>query len=578
MKTHRTNLKTWTSRWALACGLLLSLSLFASANDRVAVRPGAGQPVSRHNFGSTLPLNNHEVLPTTSPVSVPNYNNELFNQSPYQQQVPFNFNQQPVSPAPSHSEPSIDDELSYRYTDPRMLNFLRSTSINQLTSLYMEMSQLIDQRHVNPIAYEQRTERALASLARAIQNPTFLQAVRANGNSAGVQQVQAELSGLASRQPARSAQEALGVMQYAASVLNRSLGVPMEATALEFINGTIDSLDKYSSFVPAATAQAPSAGLEERIVGIGVELKAHDQGMHIVGVIEGGPAEAAKLQRGDIIIAINNQQLAGMSLNQAADMITGPEGTSVNLTVSRNGSTGNVTLPRRSVYVSSVTGVKMLDQTRKVGYVRLKQFSESSTKDLDAALWKLYQDGMQTLVFDLRGNPGGLLTQAISISDKFISNGSIVSTKGRNAEDNTHEVATFDRTWKIPMVVLIDENSASASEIFAAAIQENGRGVIVGRRSYGKGTVQTHFPLRTASGDLKLTTAKFYSPQGREMAGAGVTPDVNVPAATAGLEFAAEQDGDIIAAIRLADDGRPADLANRAGSTPNRQGVKNFSL
>ncbi|MCA9111431.1 MAG: PDZ domain-containing protein, partial [Planctomycetaceae bacterium] len=351
MKTHRTKLKTWISRWALACSLLLSLSTLASAQERYAVRPGAGQPTTHTNFRPNLPINSNELFPSTSPVSVPNYGDQLFNQSPYQQQ--------PVSPAPSHAEPSIDDELTYRYTDPRMLGFLHSTSMNQLTSLYMEMSQMIDQRHVSPSSYEQRTERALASLARAIQNPTFLQAVRANGYSANVQQAQSELSGLASRQPARSAQEALGVMQYAASVLNRSLGIPMEATALEFINGTIDSLDKYSSFVPAATAQAPSAGLEERIVGIGVELKAHDQGMHIVGVIEGGPAESAKLQQGDIITAINNQSIAGMSLNQAADMITGPEGTSVNLTVNRNGSTGNVTLPRRSVYVSSVTGVKM---------------------------------------------------------------------------------------------------------------------------------------------------------------------------------------------------------------------------
>lgn len=493
-------------------------------------------------------------------------------------QAPIPYDDTPTDLAPSRREPTIDEELTSRYSDSRMVQFLRSTSMSRLTSLYLEASQLIDRRHVNPISYEQRTARALASLSRAIENPTFLQAVRANGNAAAVRQAQAELSGLAARQPARSAQEAMGVMQYAASILNRSLGIPMEATALEFINGTIDALDQYSAYVPAETAMGPSAALEEHIVGIGVELKAHDEGLQIIGVVEGGPAEAARLQRGDVIVSINNRAIKGMSLNQAADLITGPAGTSVHLTVVRDGRTGTVTLPRRSVYVSSVTGVTMIDPQLKVGYVRLKQFSESSSRDLDKALWKLYQEGMQTLVFDLRGNPGGLLTAAIEISNKFIAHGSIVSTKGRTAEDNTIERATFERTWKVPLVVLIDENSASASEIFAAAIQDNQRGVIVGRRSYGKGTVQTHFPLRTG-GELKLTTAMFYSPSGREMAGVGVVPDVRVPAETAGLELAPERDGDVRAALQLAANGRPAELASRAGTATSRpQGVSRFSL
>ncbi len=576
MKTPSTPSKNRARNWALACSLLAALAVipqFTFAKDsgnRVALRPGAANQnqAGHYNIRPTFPTHSSPQQPGST---FPSGDAPLYDQSP--SNSPVN------TPAPSLREPTIDEELTYRYTDPRMVRFLQSTSMSQLTSMYLEASQLIDRRHVNPISYEQRTQRALASLSRAIENPSFLQAVRANGSQANVRRVQAELSGLGSRQPARSARDAVGVMQYAASLLNRSLGIPMEATAVEFINGTIDSLDKYSAYVPAQTAQAPSAALEENIVGIGVELKAHDDGLQIVGVIENGPAEAAKLQQGDIIIAINNRPIKGMSLNQGADLITGRIGTRVNLTVTRDGRTGTVSLPRRNVYVSSVTGVKMVDPQQKVGYLRLKQFSASSSKDLDKALWKLYRDGMQTLIFDLRGNPGGLLTAAIDISDKFIARGSIVSTKGRNAEDNSNERASFDRTWKIPLVVLIDENSASASEIFAAAIQENERGVIVGRRSYGKGTVQTHFPLRSVGGDLKLTTAKFYSPKGREMAGAGVLPDVNVPSANAGLNFAPERDGDILAAIRLAANGRPAELASRAGSRTLRpQGVSQFSL
>jgi carboxyl-terminal processing protease len=161
-------------------------------------------------------------------------------------------------------------------------------------------------------------------------------------------------------------------------------------------------------------------------------------------------------------------------------------------------------------------------------YLSLSRFSAGSTAELDAALESLYSRGMKSLVLDLRGNPGGLLTTCVEIADRFLPVGTIVSTRGRLPGDNMTEKATFARTWSMPLVVLIDGDSASASEIFAAAIQENRRGVVVGVKSYGKGSVQTHFPLSSMSGDLRITTALFYSPNGRKMAGAGVSPDVEV--------------------------------------------------
>jgi carboxyl-terminal processing protease len=167
---------------------------------------------------------------------------------------------------------------------------------------------------------------------------------------------------------------------------------------------------------------------------------------------------------------------------------------------------------------------------------------------------------MKSLILDLRGNPGGLLTAAISISDRFLPEGTIVSTKGRTPSDNSREQATYSQTWKVPLVVLIDRNSASASEILAAAIQENGRGIIVGERSYGKGTVQTLFPLQTAPAGLRLTTAKFYSPEGREMAGVGVIPDLEADT-TIGDD--AQNDPAIAAAVKLTADPRLKDMAMR---------------
>ena len=224
---------------------------------------------------------------------------------------------------------------------------------------------------------------------------------------------------------------------------------------------------------------------------------------------------------------------------------------------------GSVTLTRRRIAIHAVASW-MLDESGKVGYIKLESFTEASVKEMDDALMSLHQDGMKSLVLDLRGNPGGLLTAAISISDRFLPEGTIVSTKGRNPGDNSKEVANYGQTWKVPMVVLIDRNSASASEILAAAIQENGRGVIVGERSYGKGTVQTLFPLQSAPAGLRLTTAKFYSPDGREMAGAGVTPDLKVDP-TIGDD--AQNDAAIAAALKLTSDRRLKDMASRFNRT-----------
>ncbi|MFO1095268.1 MAG: S41 family peptidase, partial [Planctomycetaceae bacterium] len=366
-----------------------------------------------------------------------------------------------------------------------------------------------------PPSYEDRSRAAINGLVEALNNPAFLQVAgdRSGGQTGALQ---SELTQLANN-PAHNANDSVGLMQYVAQLASQRAGLRQEAVALEFINETIDALDKYSALIPAKTGAAPGASLEEQVVGIGVELKKHESGALINDIIPNSPASEGGLQKGDVIMGINNQNTAGMTLDQVANLIGGPSGSTVTLMINRNGGQGSVSLRRRSVYVSSVNGAQML--SNDVGYVRLKQFSESAKADLEKNMLTLYRQGMRSLVLDLRGNPGGLLDQAIDISDLFLPSGHIVETRGRNSEDNSDATANWDKTWSTPVVLLVDGDSASASEIFAAAIQENGRGVIVGRKTYGKGTVQTHFPLRTISGELKLTTAKFYSPTGREMAG-----------------------------------------------------------
>jgi carboxyl-terminal processing protease len=165
-----------------------------------------------------------------------------------------------------------------------------------------------------------------------------------------------------------------------------------------------------------------------------------------------------------------------------------------------------------------------------VAYFRISSFQKTTSRDVDAALWRLHREGMRSLVVDVRGNPGGLLNEAVEVADRFLQEGTIVETHGRSARENFRYKANRVGTWRVPLVVLIDGDSASASEIFAGAVRDHRRGTVVGDRSYGKGSVQGIFPLRVARGGVRLTTAKFYSPSGRAISQGGVEPDVTVRA------------------------------------------------
>jgi carboxyl-terminal processing protease len=422
----------------------------------------------------------------------------------------------------------IQRKLTSRYGNPAIVRLVRSMSPQQCTEVYQEISGLIDARHLKPSSYDARVKQAVKNLTLALDNPVFRRANGIDQDPSRLDAFRVDLQRVADGAPVKNADDAYQAMQWTMQAADRDAGLRPTAVVMEFINGATDSLDKYSAFVPAIGRGAPSAELEDHIVGIGVEIKADERGMLIAKALPGGPAAEAGLKSGDMIESIDGHKVTGATIDSAVDLITGPSGSQITLGVRRDERFAEVKLVRRRVEVHSVSEVKMLDNN--VGYIKLDKFAQNSSEEFDKALWDLYRQGMKSLVIDVRGNPGGLLTTAIQLSNKFIPAGTIVSTRGRDVTDNTVEYAHKDRTWKTPLVVLVDENSASASEIFAAAVQENGRGKIVGCRTYGKGTVQTHFPLQTVQGTLRLTTAQFFSPTGREMAGAGVEPDVHVQA------------------------------------------------
>jgi len=470
------------------------------------------------------------------------------------------------TPAPTkpvaHPQPTLAEKIAKRYQDPRVIRVLQQLTPQAAEAFYVETSQMIDNRHIAPTSYQQRVLSALEHLMIALETPSFQQAVGLSVDRQNIRAMQQELAAYGRQVQVQNLQQAVGVMRETGNMAAQYLNVNPAVVGLVFVYGALDTLDQYSLFVAPEKTGSTSLGLKENMVGIGVEIEAHPQGAKILKALGGGPAAEATLKRGDLITGVDGRSIAGLDLSQIADLLGGAAGTSVRLDLKRDQMIGDVTLVRRPFKVQSVSEVRM--ETAGVGYIKLDQFGESSTRELDEALWKLHNAGMQSLILDLRGNPGGLLTTAIEISDRFLPSGTIVSTRGRTTADNSQETAQKQNTWKVPLVVLIDKDSASASEIFAAAIKENQRGVIVGETSYGKGTVQTLFPMQSVSGALRLTTAKFYSPEGREMAGVGVTPDIKVASVVRNSDTV---DAVLQKALQAAKDPRLIDMAGRLART-----------
>ncbi|MCA9040967.1 MAG: S41 family peptidase [Planctomycetaceae bacterium] len=477
---------------------------------------------------------------------------------------------QPVDQPASTLSPREERErkLAARYGDPVVGRFIMNISTQQALSVYQETARLIDTRHIQPTSYKDRAEYALGNLDLAIQNQYFLTANQISPSAQQVSNFRSGLRQMYQKYPVKNSSDALNLIYQTINMAQQTVGLRGSAVVTEFVYAATETLDKYSAFVPEDSYRKPSATLEDHIVGIGVEIKPEADSIMIMKTLPNGPAANAGLKQGDVILSIDGQSVSGKTLDWVVDRITGAEGSRIVLGVRRDSKTANVTMVRSRVKIESVSEYKMVSSD--VGYIKLEKFAQASSEEMDKALWSLHNSGMKSLVIDLRGNPGGLLTTAIELSNKFLPSGTIVSTRGRTAGDQSMETATYEQTWKTPLVVLVDKNSASASEIFAAAIQENGRGIIVGERSYGKGTVQTHFPLQAVSGNLRITTAKFYSPKGREMAGAGVTPDIAVANSNVGEDLVLQR------ATEEARSGRAQNLA-QSGSRNQTQTYPSLS-
>ncbi|MGJ8559407.1 MAG: S41 family peptidase [Litorimonas sp.] len=296
------------------------------------------------------------------------------------------------------------------------------------------------------------------------------------------------------------------------------------------INGMLQSLDPHSSYVSPDDFQRLQEQTSGRYVGVGMEVTQEEGYVKVVSPIDGSPAKEAGIKSGDYITEIDGKTVLGLSLTEAVNVIRGKAGEPVTLTIARiDEEPQDITLVRREVDRAVVTH----EIKDGVPYIRISQFNEKAAPGLAEAIAQLRRDidgQLPGLVLDLRTNPGGLLDQSIKISSAFLDGGEVVSTRGREGADQQSYDAEPGQLLKgVPIVVLIDEASASASEIVAGAIQDRGRGVVMGMTSFGKGSVQSLIPLRGGrDGALRLTTQRYYTPLGRSIQGTGIDPDLFV--------------------------------------------------
>ncbi len=298
------------------------------------------------------------------------------------------------------------------------------------------------------------------------------------------------------------------------------------------INGMLAGLDPHSSYMDPKSFRDMQVQTRGEFGGLGIEVTMEEGLVKVVAPIDETPAAKAGVMANDVITHLDDEAVQGLTLNQAVDKMRGPVNTKIKLTIMRKGADKpiEVSIVRDIIRVKSV---RWHPEGSDIGYIRVTQFNEQTTDGLKAAINDLNSqlgvDKVKGYVLDLRNNPGGLLDQAISVSDTFLEKGEIVSTRGRNPEETQRfNARPGDLIKSKPLIVLINGGSASASEIVAGALQDHKRATLIGTRSFGKGSVQTIIPLGAGNGALRLTTARYYTPAGRSIQAKGISPDIEV--------------------------------------------------
>ncbi|MGD0899542.1 MAG: S41 family peptidase [Thermoguttaceae bacterium] len=455
-------------------------------------------------------------------------------------------------------------DLGRRYADRSFCEKVSRLPTQQALDLYLQVLLKIQSHYVELPAWRELVDRGTADLEVALEERAFLEQNLPSRDLSAVAAFRRELhDALSQREPATRI-DARDSVVVAAELARSRLGIPPTAVVMEYLCGATNSLDPYSAYLTPDQLSEVYSQIEGNFVGLGIELKAQAGTLVIVRVITGSPAERSGIRPGDRIVAVNGRLTQDITTDQAANQLQGVEGSEVTLTVAApEQPPRELVIRRQRVEVPSVDQVRLLDPQQGIAYLRLTCFQRTTRRDLETALWRLHREGMRSLIVDVRGNPGGLLVTAVEVVNLFLDRGVIVSTRGRSPQEDFTYTAHEQGVWRVPLTVVIDQDSASAAEIFAGAIRDHRRGTTVGVRSFGKGSVQGIFPLQDSDSGLRLTTAKFYSPNGHPYSRTGVEPDVLVHQAARPIHgaVAPRDDAILTAALTVARESLGASIA-----------------
>jgi len=319
------------------------------------------------------------------------------------------------------------------------------------------------------------------------------------------------------------------------------------------INGVLQSLDPYSAYMSPKSFEGMQTDTKGEFGGLGIEIGMESGVVKVIAPIDDTPAAKVGIKAGDYIVRINNEQVQGKSLTEAVELMRGPVGTEINLTVRRRNEKKALEfkIKRAVIEVKSVEA-KIIGDEKEIGYLRLKSFNENSDKQLLSYINNFEKNSkLNGYILDLRNNPGGLLTQAINITDFFLDDGEIVSTKGRKINETRRFFSRKgDEISGKPLIVIINQGSASASEIVSGALKDHKRAIILGEHTYGKGSVQSIIPLKNGGG-IRLTISKYYLPSGKSISDVGVMPDIFVEEKGDDFRINSDTDNQLDYAIKL---------------------------
>lgn len=462
-----------------------------------------------------------------------------------------------------------DDDLKYgkrrakahfkidrRYADKSFQSSLLVIPEAEALDLYDELLAQVRRNFVDPLSYLTVVAHGTESFYIALANPKFLEnnlpparsEADREARKDNVKQLRTVLRERFWNRPVQDRDQARQLVREVCAHARQTTGMQSQAVVMEYLFGGCNALDDYSGFLTADRFQDLNSNINGEFVGIGVEMKAIEaEGMLLVNVLPESPASTGGLKRGDHIQAIDGVDVRNATIDDAAQRLRGEIGSRVKLKIARASKVWDAVLIRREVQVKSIPEMKIVDRDNGIGYIKLIGFQKSTAQEFETAMRSLEAQGMRALILDVRGNPGGLLTAAVELLDRLIdNNGVLVSTRGRSTDQNWTYRSQQNGASSVPLVLLTDGDSASASEIVAGAIKDHHRGTIVGRKTYGKWSVQSIFHVGRATG-LRLTTARFYSPNGHTYGQVGIEPDVLVEVADERLSrfrSSAQEDAD----------------------------------